>query len=1173
MTNSHPTSASEARLAQALDSYLAAVQAGAPPDREEFLARYPELAEDLAACLASLEFIRRAAVKPSEPVPEGGSPPAGELTPGVLGDFRLVRELGRGGMGVVYEAQQVSLGRRVALKVLPFAAALDAKQLQRFKNEAQAAAHLQHPHIVPVYYVGCERGVHFYAMQLIDGHTLAAVINELRRLVQTPTPEPPGAVGEASALAEELASGRWSPGKPARSPGPTTGPYLPAAAEPSALSRTPPVAALSTERSATSPAFFRTVAHLGIQAAEALEHAHQLGVIHRDIKPANLLVDAAGQLWVTDFGLARLGTDAGLTMSGDLLGTLRYMSPEQALGQRGAVDARTDVYSLGVTLYELLTLAPAYDGRSRDEVLRQIAFEEPCPPRRLNRAMPAELETVVLKAIAKNPGERYATAQELADDLRFFMEDKPIKAKRPSLRQRAAKWARRHKTVVRAALVVLLLAVLGLAVSTIFIWQANDGLKQALERERQNAYYQRIALAEREWSANSLNRMLQLLEECPPDLRGWEWDYLQRLRLKVRPPLRHASAVFSAAFCPDGKRIASASLDGNVTIWDAESGRQRFQFRAHEKHARSVAFSPDGGLLATCSWDKTVKIWDAQTLAQGRNPSLLHALTHRGAVWNVVFSPDGKRLASAGNRTVRETPPVVQCAEVKVWDSGSGQELCTLEGQECEIWSALAFSPDGQSLATGHLKGQDGIAGNVVHVWDANTGRKIRTFGGHTQPIQSVAFSPDGRLLASGAGTPSDSVGTDGELKLWDTQTGRELRDLRGHITVFALAFSPDGRRLASAGEDHTIKLWDPATGKEVLTLRGHIGMVRSLAFSPNGRQLLSASHDLTVRGWDATPVQGQADPAYLTLRGHRGAVETVIFSPDGRSLASAGRDENVKIWDRWTGQERMTFSDPNGAALAFSPDGRWLVSENSKDPILKIRETTTWKVIRTIKQPGMHWYHRVAFSSPDGKLLAVGGISERVDRLISIWDTGTGQPMHRLLGHTWNIQEVAFDRTGQFLASAGADSTVRIWDVRAGKEVVTLQPGHAGGVTSVAFSQDGKYLASGSLDQTVKLWETGTWKLVRTIPDAHGGINSVRFAPDSRCLAWGGTDATVKVADATSGQVIETLRGHTGWVNSVAFSPDGQHIASASADGTVKIWNASSSAAPPGGEVRKQEP
>jgi serine/threonine protein kinase len=255
-----------------------------------------------------------------------------------------------------------------------------------------------------------------------------------------------------------------------------------------------------------------------------------LGIVHRDIKPGNLLLDERGNLWVTDFGLAQMRQgEGGLTMTGDLLGTLRYMSPEQALARHGAVDARTDVYSLGVTLYELLTLEPAYNGQSREEVLRQIAFEEPRPPRRLNKAVPAELETIVLKAMAKAAEERYATAQEVADDLKRFLDDKPIQARRPSLRQRAVKWARRHRSVVRAALVVFLLAVAALAVSTGLIWrakedlnQANADLKQALERERQNAYYQSIALADREGAANNLGRMRELLEECPEDLRGWE---------------------------------------------------------------------------------------------------------------------------------------------------------------------------------------------------------------------------------------------------------------------------------------------------------------------------------------------------------------------------------------------------------------------------------------------------------------------------------------------------------------------------------------------------------------------------------------------------------------------------------------------------------------------------
>jgi serine/threonine protein kinase len=423
VNGSGTASSGDAELTRVLEAYLTDLEAGRPVDPDRLLADHPAIADRLRACLASLHLVEE----------EGGifgaEPPGmAEHGPGLgqLGDFRIIREVGRGGMGIVYEAEQISLGRRVALKVLPFAAALDARQLQRFKNEAQAAAHLQHTNIVPVHYVGCERGVHFYAMQYIEGQTVAALIRELRqhagkdrggsriedrgwRIVDRGSKRP-----EACGTIEDRAPGN----------------------------DTKPGSSLSSILYPPS-SFFRRVAYLGVQAAEALEHAHQLGIIHRDIKPANLLVDVHGHLWVADFGLARLGNDAGLTMTGDLLGTLRYMSPEQALAQHRLADPRTDVYSLGVTLYELLTLEPAYNGRSREEVLRQIAFEEPRPPGRVNPAIPAELETIVLKAMAKNAEERYATAQELADDLRRFQEDKPIKAKRPALAMRFRKWARR----------------------------------------------------------------------------------------------------------------------------------------------------------------------------------------------------------------------------------------------------------------------------------------------------------------------------------------------------------------------------------------------------------------------------------------------------------------------------------------------------------------------------------------------------------------------------------------------------------------------------------------------------------------------------------------------------------------------------------------------------------
>jgi tetratricopeptide (TPR) repeat protein len=428
-------SVNDAEVIEALQEYRAAQQTGRGADRQQLLSRFPHLAGELSACLEALDFVAAAAPGLHSDRLSGESTLEQECPREALGDFRLLREVGRGGMGVVYEAMQLSLGRRVALKVLPLAAALDSRQLQRFKNEAQAAAHLQHQHIVPVYAVGCERGVHYYAMQFIDGRTLAEMIHELR-LSAAPQAEP-------------------------------TGPYTPGedsggGARP-AETATAGIAALSTERAGPGPAHLRTVAQWGVQAALALEHAHGLGVIHRDIKPANLMVDGRGNLWITDFGLAHCQSQAGLTMSGDLIGTLRYMSPEQALAQRVVIDHRTDIYSLGATLYELLTLEPAFGGSDRQELLRQIAFEEPRSLRLLNRLIPAELETIVLKALEKNPAERYSTAQELADDLERWLKDEPIRARRPSVLQRLRRWGRRHWTLVGAAVVCLLLAGASLA--------------------------------------------------------------------------------------------------------------------------------------------------------------------------------------------------------------------------------------------------------------------------------------------------------------------------------------------------------------------------------------------------------------------------------------------------------------------------------------------------------------------------------------------------------------------------------------------------------------------------------------------------------------------------------------------------------------------------------------
>jgi eukaryotic-like serine/threonine-protein kinase len=461
-----PTSAEDPRLLCAAQEYLAALEAGQRPDRQVFVARFPEVARELAPYLEALDLLH--------PGDGGGKSlgldaPDAELPAEPLGDFCIVRKIGRGGMGIVYEAVQRSLGRRVALKVLPFAAALEPRQLQRFQNEAQAAAQLHHPNIVPVHFVGCERGVHYYAMQLIDGQNLADLI---RRLQAQKAPSGP-ATGEAPTVAVVAAE-------------------------------------LSTQRATQAESYYRAVAGFAVQAAEALEHAHQFGIIHRDVKPANLMVDVRSNVWVTDFGLAQFHSSAGLTRTGDLLGTLRYMSPEQAAGQGAPLDPRTDVYSLGATLYELLTLEPLFAGDDPRRLLRQILDDEPRPPRSVDAAVPVELETIVLKAVGKDPAERYPTARTFAEDLRRFLEHRPILARRPTLPARLQKWARRHPSVVVAAVALLVLVAVGALLSTALIQAEQTRTSDAyrLERQRAQEAEARFQLARR-----SVDEMIRISEE------------------------------------------------------------------------------------------------------------------------------------------------------------------------------------------------------------------------------------------------------------------------------------------------------------------------------------------------------------------------------------------------------------------------------------------------------------------------------------------------------------------------------------------------------------------------------------------------------------------------------------------------------------------------------------
>jgi WD40 repeat protein len=910
---------------------------------------------------------------------------------------------------------------------------------------------------------------------------------------------------------------------------------------------------------------------LFVAVCQAVQHAHQKGIIHRDLKPSNVLVtlhDGTPLVKVIDFGIAKaLGqerlTDKTLcTGFAQMIGSPLYMSPEQAEMNGQDADTRTDIYALGVLLYELLTGTTPFDKErfkeaSYEEIRRIIREEEPVKPstrlstlgkaattvsanrqsepRRLSQLFRGELDWIVMKALEKDRNRRYETASSFAADIQRYLHDEPVQACPPSARYRFRKFARRNKAALMtesAIVFAVLLAVAGLAASTVLVSRANQDL-------RQNLYYQNIALAERESSANNLGRMEQLLEECPADLRGWEWYYLKRLRYKNHWSLRHDSIVFCLAFSPTGECLASGTRDGVIKLWDARTGRPLPQiFRAGEggkSMVRSVAFSPDGQRLAAGCSDGRVKIWDIQ--AGTELPEWKPHKAHSNSLTCVVFSPGGERLASSCTSYGWQGKP--RAGEAKVWDAATGKEILTFRGQPQGVLT-LAFSPDGRRLASG---GEE----KTVKVWDATTGDELWTSPEHPAEVFAVAFSPDGGSLASASADHSALVHS--EVMLWDMRTDKPRRTLRGHIGyIKSLAFSPDGQRLASAGMDGTVKLWDMGTGRETLTLRGHKLNVNAVAFSPNGRQVASASYDRTVRVWDATPPEENLGEEPLTFPVNPGGgVRDVAFHPDGRRLATVAND--VKLWDRHTGQALLTFSHSKSCwRIAFSPDGQRLAAG-------KQGEVKVWDVSTGRKLHNLGGFSNVASSlafSPDSRHL----LSAHFDRTVRVWDTATGDEEDRIpSAHTIAIFSLALSPDGKTVVTTSGDETVKVWDAATGRRIKTLEPPHGCPAWCVAFRSDGKLLASASMDGIIKLWNTQGWKQQEDdVRDPTGGVHSVAFSPDGRLLAWGSTDATVKVWDSVTKE-IQRMRGHTSWVESVAFSPDGKWIASASLDGTVKIW------------------
>ncbi len=1083
--------------------------------------------------------------------------------PAVAG-FEIIREVGRGGMGIVYEAIELALGRRVALKVLPPLSA-GPTGVARFHREVRAAGRLHHTNIVPIYGLGQDGGLLYYAMQFIEGEGLDRLIGRLRRGGAAP------AQGRQTTEADE----------------PCAAPLALTAAGTKAGYPSDNSDRLTPSSGASSLARSRTVARVGLQVVEALAYAHKSGFMHRDIKPSNILFDAAGTAWVADFGLAKGAEDGeDLTQTGDIIGTIRYLPPERFNGRS---DARGDVYSLGATLYELSTLRPVFEDTERSRLIERVLGTEPILPRQIDRHIPRDLETIILKAIEKDPSRRYATADQMAEDLRRFLNDEPVLARRVGAAERYLRWARRHPEI--AILGGVLTAVLiGATIASVLVagrmaaqakvneraaesergarLSAQAAQAQAdheRQRAEQHLYIARIGQAESALRLFDSATAPRLLDLCRPDpggndRRGWEWFYLDHW---CRPELRTISLPTTAV-------------------------------------TQAVAVSPDGSLLGVgCSFPFALQTGEhppvpayVLSLPDGQ---VRHTLAgHNSYVHAVSFRPDGKRLATLGAEGM-----------IRVWDTGSGRELRAMASSTTpwELafgeWAGLHWSPDGRRLASAFGDG-------LVRIWDPETGQETARIA---HAARSVAWSPDGTRIASGG----DGL----EVRLWDAGDGRLHEPvLRQPGRVHGLSWSPDSRRLAAVSFDHgqgtlgeALSIWDTTSGARVFRA-GQVRELRSVAFSPDGSGLAAGGAEGTVRVFDA------ADPGErATLFTGCMKVVGLAFSPDGRRLYAGGWGmEGIRVYDpahdprgrgitSWLDQlAAMTFDRDGSRVLGIAWDAGTLASVDPFDGVVKVEQVLPVTDSR-------RWPRGDFAFSPDGGRLAA---PTRWDgTVVGVWDVALERPVTMLRGSGGPVTAVSFRPDGQALATAAPGGpkgwpVVALWDLASGRAIRTFEAG-ADPVHTLAFSGDGRQLAAGGgrkgVPGWVAVWDAETRAVLKTL-DRLGHVTSVAFHPDGtrltiaddgerkvhlwdlaagslitnpgpdgvgcvgftsdgKRLAAMGYDGNVHLADARTGDEVLVLRnfgpppGSGGFTPRMAFSPDGSRIAGHYAiSGTLNIWD-----------------